>query len=201
MAGKLGGLAERVKRNIEAAESRAQEQADTREAEQAARRAKIDAAQAARAELLDDIAGFGMAVGHLEVVHSGHVALTFRGQTARFEPDGEYDRIAIRLPEQWPRNHHLSRDEEGEWVVALDIGGKLQAFPLEMGIERVLRELGVASSNAEAVGPSRTERSSSNTTGSAEGAPSPKGSRPSPGSGHSAPPGSALRELKSSPLD
>ena len=188
MDSKLGALANRIRTQIDADEERRRREEEERKRSAAARR-EADAklarqkaqGQAARAGLLDDIAAFAEAVGHLELAREEQVVtLSFRARTVRFEPDGEFDRIALVVPGETPRNHFLGRDEQGEWDVVLDEGTKIRRLPLAQGLEEILRTLlevpigeGAAAAEEEPAKPARKAR---------------KGRGGSPGSG--------LKELK-----
>lgn len=144
---KLGSLADRVRKAVSEDEERRRTEADA-EQRRAAERKEAEAraaekkreAQAARGELLTEIEAFGRAVGRLEVSRDGDaVTLAYGARRLRFEPDGEYDRIALVPSDQTvPRNHFVERDLSGEWEVAWDEGDHLVHHGLEEGLERLL---------------------------------------------------------------
>lgn len=146
MDSKLGALADRIRGRIDAEEERRRREEDEQKRSAAARRdadaklAKQKAAgQAARAALLGEIAHFAEAIGHLDVRRDGEtVAVTFRERSVRFEPDGEFDRIALVVVGEAPRNHFLGRDEQGEWDLVLDEGRGIRRLPLAEGLEEVV---------------------------------------------------------------
>jgi hypothetical protein len=149
MDSKLGMLANRIRSQIDADEARRDREEEARKQAAAARR-ETDAklarqkaqGQAARAALLDDIAAFAEAVGHLELAREALVvSVAFRSRAVRFEPDGDFDRIALVVPGQTPRNHFLGRDEQGEWEVVLDEGTKIRRLSLAEGLEEVMRTM------------------------------------------------------------
>jgi hypothetical protein len=146
---KLTGLAERMKALIEAEERRRSEARSEAERAAAARReleARMERrkaeGRAARAALLDEVVTFSSAIGHLTAKRGddGAVALGYRGRRVLLEPDGDDDRIAIRLDDEIvPRNHHLARDGE-EWELVFDHGTTVVRFDLESGLTHLLRE-------------------------------------------------------------
>lgn len=149
MATKLTGLAERMKALIEAEERRRSEAREDAERAAAARReleARMERrkaeGRAARAALLDEVVAFCTEIGHLTAKRGddGAVGLGFRGRRVLLEPDGDDDRIAIRLDDEVvPRNHHLARDGE-EWELVFDHGTTVARFDLESGLAHLLRE-------------------------------------------------------------
>ncbi len=141
MESKLGALAARLKKGIEAEQERRLEEERARaEAEERAARAR-DEGQSARKALLDELFAFGNAVGHLDVRREkGSLVLGYDGRAVVLIPEGDLDRIDLRLPDDHePRRHHLTRDEDGEWELAIDEGEHLRRLPLELGLEELMR--------------------------------------------------------------
>ncbi|MCB9689661.1 MAG: hypothetical protein H6738_16185 [Alphaproteobacteria bacterium] len=146
---RLAGLAGRMKALIEAEEKRRDAEAAEQERAAAARRAldaKLEkrkaAGRAARAAMLADVESFCATIGHLRALREGDgaVRLEYRGRTVVLEPDGDDDRIAIRLDDEVvPRNHHMARDGE-DWEVVFDHGTSTVRFGLEDGLTQILRE-------------------------------------------------------------
>ena len=149
MDSKLGALANRIRSQIDADDDKRSREEDERKKSASARKdadAKLARQKAqgqkARASLLEEIAAFAEAVGHLKIAREDLVvAVTFRTRTVRFEPDGEFDRIALVIPGEAPRNHFLGRDEQGEWDVVLDEGSKIRRLPLAAGLEEIMRTM------------------------------------------------------------
>lgn len=187
---RLGRLADRMKQDIEreeqrrkaADEQKARAEAERKDAETRLARRRAEA-QKARRELLHDLEGFGRTLGRVQVAADAEgVTLGFRGREIRFEVDGPEDRIALRLPgEIVPRNHHLARDE-GDWEVVLDHGTVVDRFPLEEGLEELLRNHLLVPLPAAGAAPPASDE------------PAPKKGRGRKGG--KVTPGSDLRELK-----
>ena len=222
MAGsKLAGLAGRMKALIEAEEQRRDAEKAEQERAAAARReldARMEkrkaAGRAARAAMLDDIEGFCATIGHLKATREegGAVRLAFRGRMVLLEPDGDDDRIALRLDDEVvPRTHHLARDGE-EWEVVFDHGTSTVRFGLEDGLTEILREhlwvplpkgrIGsdeLPSAPAPAPEPPPSAAPSELESAPATEAPAASeepATKPRRGKGTKATPGSELKELK-----
>lgn len=119
-----------------------------RRAQAAARDARQAEARAARAALLEDLAGFGAAVGHLDV--SGgeeRVELGWAGHRLAFVAEGPADAVRVHLgrdetgEEAAPSPVQIRRDSVGDWVLAVSQDGVEYAEPLfDRGLVHLLVE-------------------------------------------------------------
>ena len=121
------------------------------EAEAEVRRA---ADREARSALFRDLIAFGRAVGHLQVSgREDHVALAWGSQAIAFLPEGDGDRIRVRLgglagPDDLgrdPEDAHIRiyrhPDTDGMWVLSVERDGVEDVEPLfDAGLVHLLTE-------------------------------------------------------------
>lgn len=130
---------------VEAGRREADARAEARQAED----------RAARIALLQDLAAFGRAVGHLQVsAREDHVAMAWGSQAISFLPEGDGDRIRVRLgglagPDDLGRepegDTHIRiyrhPDTAGLWVLSVDRDGVEEIEPLfDAGLVHLLTE-------------------------------------------------------------
>ena len=204
MAIKLGGLAAKLKAGIDAAESarRAEEEAERRAAEEAAQ-AQAQAREA-RAEMMAELHGFAKEVEHFEVrKQKSTITVRFDSHKIQFRPEGDHDRIGVVCADD--ADHHLTRDELGEWEVVLAEEGGPRRLPLELGLEELItRYLAVPTAEVETQAPPPAPEPPAPKPAPAppvSAAPEPEPAAATPRRrGPKSVPGSALREL-SNPWD
>lgn len=128
-------LAARFRQALEAAEHERLE----REKEQAQRLAE---GRKEREDLLDDLAAFGQAIGHLAVQrHEGGVTFRHGDRYLHFEPMGEGERLRIEFEGIGDEEHRLYREPElgSKWVWLLRRKGREDRLPLfDAGLEELL---------------------------------------------------------------
>ena len=127
-------LAAKLRQGIE---QRAADDAARKSAE-AARKAALNTARQA---LLDDLAEFGKAVGHLAVSRSKkRVVLGFEGASLRFQTQGPGDKVVVDGGAVVEGTHLLLQAELNRWVVHAPkaAGGSDQELLFDGGLERLM---------------------------------------------------------------
>ena len=135
MAQRGSDLASRLKTALdeeEAAAARAEEE----------RQRRLEAAKEAREALLDDLAAFGEAVGHLAVQRSADGLVLRRGERfLAFEPMGEADRVRVTFTGSEGQEHRLDREPalQDRWVWSFTRRRRADRLPLfDTGLEELL---------------------------------------------------------------
>lgn len=106
------------------------------------RQRRLAAGREERDQLLDDLAEFGEAVGHIAVQkHDGGVTFRLNDRFLHFEPMGEGDRVRITYDDVGDDEHRLYREEslDHKWVWAMRRRGREDRLPLfDNGLEELM---------------------------------------------------------------
>jgi len=144
---KVEALAQRLKGVLDEYEAGRREHA-------AAREERLAEARAARSELLEELAAFGRAVGHLQVdAHSDRVAYSWGSQRIAFVPAGDGDLLRVVLgglagadeadadTDVSPVRIYRDPARDGAWVLGVEHDGVEDTEPLiERGLVHLLVE-------------------------------------------------------------
>jgi hypothetical protein len=107
----------------------------------AEKKAREAAGRAERKQLLEDLAAFGQAVGHLDVTVGTDVLILGLGeQSLRFEAQGIADRVRVKGLDPEPRL--FLHPELDRWVVSRETakGREVQELLFDEGLERMVAE-------------------------------------------------------------